>query len=92
VIIAVETTIGLGADSRRESRVVRKAARVLTTAGALVLTGIATLQPAEARYAWNHHWHALHGYDRGYNGGGCPAHSYGKYYNCGAYFMPGYGR
>lgn len=69
------------------------AALVLTTAGALVLTGIATLRPAEARHGWSHHRHAYYGYyDRGYNGAGCPSHGYGKYYNCGAYFMPGYGR
>ena len=70
----------------------RKAAIVLTTAGALVLTAIAILRPAEARHRWSRH-HAYYGYsDRGYNGRGCPARGYGKYYNCGAYFMPGYGR
>ena len=71
-------------------------------AGGLVAGAVLGGLAASSAYAWAPGYG--YGYDYGYygpygawprssyNGSGCPARGYGKYYNCGRYAVPGYPR
>ena len=67
-------------------------------AGGLAAGAIIGGLAASSAYAWapGYGYYGPYYYGPGeenaYNGSGCPARGYGKYYNCGRYAVPGYPR